>query len=204
DIKLYKKPFEFSPNETPYTANISGIYLIEPNFPSSSILAPYSTQSIPFLQDDIIVNSFNYYSGDFLSVNSTGKLLNVFNIISNTSFIPNGRILINKGGKFIAQTNLPNIAIGETYTSVCGYNTDVSYRRKITIVEGDEDSSSMTYYVEYIFKNSAEDDARLNGNIPDLVIHDANLRGYFIVPSSNGQKTISYNVVVYKPKPSCK
>ncbi|CAF1239539.1 unnamed protein product [Adineta steineri] len=226
DIKLYKKSFEFSRNETSYSANISGIYLIEPNFPSSSILAPYSTQSIPFLQDDIIVNSFNYYSGDFLPVNSTGKLLNAFNITSNTSFIPNGRILINKGGKFIAQTSLPNIAIGEIYTSVYGYNTEVSYRRKVTIVEGDEDSSSTTYYVEYIFKNSAEDDARiyfidsfhslkyfqiknisssgLNGDIPDFVIHDINLRGYFIVPSSIGQKTISYSVVVYKTKSSCK
>jgi len=108
---------------------------------------------------------------------------------------------------------------------IFGSDPDVSYHRKVTIVQGDEFSDSITYYVEYTFENlKTTRDVRvyfiesfssfkyfqiinistLNDkfNFPDLTLHGTDLRGYIVIPREGEQKTISYNLIIYKYKPT--
>jgi len=108
---------------------------------------------------------------------------------------------------------------------IFGFDADVSYHRQVKIVEGDEYSDSITYYVEYVFENfKTLHDVRVyfiesfslfkyfqiknistsndNNNFPDLISYGTDLRGYIFLPRQNVQKIISYNVIMYKFKPT--
>jgi len=141
------------------------------------------------------------------------------------NFLPNGRLFLREQGRFLGQVDLPDLSMGETYTMVFGVDADVSYRRQVKVVEGDENRDSMTYYVEYVFENfKKSEDVRVyfiesfslfkyfqvknvstssdNKNYPNLVTYGTDLRGYIFLPRQNVQKIISYNVVMYKFKPT--
>jgi len=188
-------------------------------------LPPYSVKSVQFFQTNVTIEPFVFYSSLFSPVNSNGKLLNAYNLTSLDNFLPNGRLLLREQGRFIGEIDLPNLSMDETYTMIFDFDADISYHRQVQILEGDKNSDSTTYYVEYIFENSkSSHDVRVyfvesfslftyfqiqnistsmnNKNIPDLVLYGTALRGYMFLPHQHGQKTISYNLIVYKFKPT--
>ena len=202
----------------------SGTYVYETSVPSPFSLAPHSTRSVQFFQANVTVEPFHYYSAEFSPINGRGKLLNAYNITSHQTFIPNGRLSLHQEGRFLGQTKLPDLAIGETYTMVLGHDADVSYQRQVSMLEGDENSETMTYEVEYTFQNdAATTDARIDfvesfgshkyfevKNISqsskllqgaDLMSYGTDLRGRLIVPRLPGRQTIRYQVVIFKVKP---
>jgi len=203
----------------------SGVYVYQLSIPTSITLPARSTKSIQFFQTNVTVEPFVYYSSIFLPVNTHGKLLNAYNLTSFNNFIPNGRLLLREQGRFVGQIDLPDLTIDETFTMILGYDADISYRRQVKILEGDENSDSITYYVEYTFENSkVSRDVRLyfiesfspfkyfqiknistfndKKNVPDLVLYGTDLRGYMFIPRQGGQKMISYNLIMYNYKPT--
>jgi hypothetical protein len=193
---------------------------------SSSIVLPSrSMKSIKFFETNLTVESFFYYSSIFSTVNSNGKLFKAYNITSRNAYIPSGRLVLSEQGRFVGEINLPDLDVNETSTMTFRYDADVSYRRQVTIIEGDEDTDSMTCNVEYEFENAKSSrDVRLyfveslssltyfevkdistaNGNntLPDLISFGSDLRGYMVIPRQHGTKMISYKVVMYKAKPT--
>ncbi|CAF3229271.1 unnamed protein product [Rotaria sp. Silwood2] len=202
-----------------------GTYVYQLSLPSSITLEARSLKSIKFFETNITIERFLYYSSVFSTVNSYGKLLNAFNLTSHNNFIPNGLLTLHEQGRFIGQINLPDITQGETYTMQFGYNSDVTYRRQVKIVQGNENSKSIIYYVEYIFENyKLSHDVHLyfiesfkslkyfriknistsknNNNLPDLVSYGTDLRGYITIPCQRIQKVISYKLITYTIKPT--
>jgi len=209
----------------PLDERTSRKHIYQLSIPSPVTLPPFSLKSLRFFETNVTVEPFIYYSSAFLPLNSTGKLLDAYNLTSFNDFIPNGRLLLREQGRFIGQINLPDLSFGETYTMVFGYDTDVSYRRQVNILDGDENSDSITYYVEYIFKNSKSTrDVRVyfiesfssfqyfqvknistsndNRNNPDLISYGTDLRGYMFIPRQGVEKTISYTLIIYKYQPT--
>jgi len=196
----------------------SGTYVYQLSLPSSITLPPHSVKSVGFFQTNVTVESFSYYSFVFSPINSRGKLLNAYNLTSFNNFLPNGRLLVREQGRFLGQINLPNLSINETYTMVFGFDADITYRRQVEVLEGNDNSNSITYYVEYNFENcKLSRDVRVyfiesfslfkyfqirnistTNDIPDLVSYGTDLRGLFYLPHKNGQKMISYNLILDK------
>jgi len=245
-VSLYQKPFEYLRTGLSYGTNVavplavyktdasftrplgeqaSGTYVYQLSLPSPMTLPPYSVKSVQFFQTNVTIEPFVFYSSLFSPVNSNGKLLNAYNLTSLDNFLPNGRLLLREQGRFIGEIDLPNLSMDETYTMIFDFDADISYHRQVQILEGDKNSDSTTYYVEYIFENSkSSHDVRVyfvesfslftyfqiqnistsmnNKNIPDLVLYGTALRGYMFLPHQHGQKTISYNLIVYKFKPT--
>jgi len=202
----------------------SGTHVYQLSLPSPIKLSPHSTKSVKFLEADVKVTPFLYYTTVFSSGNSHGKLFNAYNLTCFNNFLPTGRLLLREEGRFIGQINLPDLTRGETYTTILGYDADVLYRRQVTILEGDQNSDSITYHVEYIFENykpsrdvrvyfiesfesvinfeirnisTSKDDKKL----PDLVSNGKDLRGYITIPHQRRQKIISYDIITRKTKP---
>jgi len=203
----------------------TGTYVYQLSVPSSITLPARSIKSVQFFETNITVEPFAYYSAPFSTVNSNGNLLNAYNLTSLNTFIPNGLLLLRDQGRFVGQIELPDLSINETYTVVFGAEADVSYRRQVEILEGDENSDSITYHVEYTFENSKlSRDVRVyfvesfssfryfqvqnistsndKINVPDLVSYGTDLRGYIFLPHQHNQKMISYNLITYKFKPT--
>jgi hypothetical protein len=205
----------------PLGERASGTYVYELSLPSSIVLPGRSLKSIPFLQTNVTVESFLYYSSVFSPVNSNGKVLNAYNLTSMNDFLPNGRLLLREQGRFIGQVDLPNLSTNETYTMIFGSDAEVSYRRQVTVLQGDENSDSITYYVEYAFENCKPSrDVQVyflesfslfknfqiqnistvpnNNNLPNIRSYGTDLRGYIFIPRQCSQTMISYNFFVYK------
>jgi hypothetical protein len=231
DIKLTERPVQYyrssvsssSSFTRPLGEQATGTYVYQLATPSSIFLAPHSMKSITFFEANITVKPFLYYSSVFSPVNSDGKLTKAYNITSHNDYIPNGRLTLREQGRFMGEINLPDITMNETYTMKFGYDADVSYRRQVKIIQGDENADKMTYHVEYLFENyKSSRDVYLyftesfssiknfeiknistlndNENLPALVSYGTDLRGYMLIPRQRGQKMISYNVIVYKLK----
>jgi len=246
DVSLNQKTFEYLRTGLLYGANAavplsgykidasftrpigeqaSGTYVYRLTSPLSITLPPHSVKSVEFFNTNVTVEPFVAYSSVFSPVNSNGKLSNAYNLTSFDSFLPNGRLFLYDQERFVGEIDLPNLAIDETYTMIFGSDADISYRRQVKILEGNENSDSITYYVEYIFENSKTSrDVRVsfiesfsifkyfqirnistsndNNDLPDLVCYGTDLRGYMFLPRQHGQKKISYNLIIYKFKPT--
>jgi hypothetical protein len=231
DISLNPRPFGYfrtglsSSLSYQFGEQTSGTYVYQLSLPSSMILPPNSIKSVSFFQPNITVDSFCYYSSVFSPVNASGKLLNAYNLTSFNNFLPNGRLFLREQGRFLGQIDLPDLSMEETYTMLFGFDVDVLYRRQVEIIEGDENSDSITYYVEYVFENfKTLYDVRVyftesfslfkyfqiknistsndNKNFPDLISYGTDLRGYILLPRQNVPKIISYNIITYKFKPT--
>jgi hypothetical protein len=191
---------------------------------SSILLPPRSQKSVKFMETDVKVTSFVHYRSDFSTGNSTGKLFNAYNITCLNNFLPTGRLLLREHGRFIGQMNLPDLTLGETYTMVFGFDANVVYRRQVILVDGDDDSDSVTYNVTYTFENYKPSyDIRLyfvesfnyldnfeisnistsmdDKHLPDLVIDGTVLRGYVTIPRQRRERMISYQIITRKAKP---
>jgi len=230
DISLDPRPFGYfrtglsSSLSYQFGEQTSGTYVYQLSLPSSMILPSNSIKSVSFFQPNITVDSFSYYSSVFSPVNASGKLLNAYNLTSFNNFLPNGRLFLREQGRFLGQIDLPDLSMEETYTMLFGFDADVLYRRQVKIIEGDENSDSITYYVEYVFENfKTLYDVRVyftesfslfkyfqiknistsndNKNFPDLISYGTDLRGYILLPRQNIPKIISYNIVTYKFQP---
>jgi len=209
----------------PLGEQASGTYVYQLSLPSSITLPAHSLKSVPFLETNVTVESFLYYSSVFSPVNSNGKLLNGYNLTSVNNFLPTGRLFLREQGRFLGHIDLPDLSANETYTLVFGSDADVSYHRQVTVLQGDEDSASITYYVEYIFENfKPSRDVQIyflesfslfkyfkiqnistptnNKNLPNFGSYGTDLRGYVFIPRQGSQTMISYNLIVYKDKPS--
>jgi hypothetical protein len=230
DISLNPRPFGYFRTglsdilSYQFGEQTSGTYVYQLSLPSSMILPPNSIKSVSFFQPNITIDSFCYYSSVFSPVNASGKLLNAYNLTSFNNFLPNGRLFLREQGRFLGQIDLPDLSMEETYTMLFGFDVDVLYRRQVEIIEGDENSDSITYYVEYVFENfKTLYDVRVyftesfslfkyfqiknistsndNKNFPDLISYGTDLRGYILLPRQNIPKIISYNIVTYKFQP---
>jgi len=127
--------------------------------------------------------------------------------------------------RFVGEITLPDLAANETYTMMFGSDNDVSYRRQVKMIQGDESSDSMTYNVQYVFENyKSSRDVRLyfvesfssiryyavknistsndEKKFPDLEVYGTELRGNLMIPSGRVQKMISYDITTYKTKPT--
>jgi hypothetical protein len=228
DIKLTERPVQYLRSGLksfthPLGEQATGTYVYQLEIPSSISLAPHSIKSMKFFQANITVESFLCYSSIFSTINSDGKLMKAYNITSHNDYIPNGRLILQEQGRFMGEINLPDITMGETYTMKFGYDADISYRREIRIIEGDENTDKITYHVKYLFENyKSSRDVHLyftesfssikyfqiknistsndKKNLPDLISYGTDLRGYMIIPRQRGEKIISYNLIVYKLK----
>jgi len=203
----------------------SGTYVYPLSLPSSVALPPRSLKSIQFLTPNVTVQSFAYYSSAFSPVNANGKLFKAYNLTALSHFLPNGRLLLREQGRFIGQTDLPDLSIDETYTMIFGYDADVCYRREVQVLKGDETQDSITYRVKYMFENAKlSRDIRVyfkesfssfkyfqienistsneKDNLPDLISYGTDLRGYISLPRQGGEKMISYDLITYKYKPT--
>ncbi len=133
---------------------VNSTYLYQLSIPSSITLPPHSLKSVRFFETNRTVESYAYYSSIFSPVNSTGKLFNSFDLTSFDKFIPHGLFVLHEQERFVAQMNFPDLSKNRTLILVVRYNPDVSYRRQVRIVEGDENTDSIIYNVEYVFGNS--------------------------------------------------
>jgi len=221
-VSVYKSESSYA---RPLGELATGTYVYQLSLPTPVTLPANSIKSVRFFQTNVTVEPFAYYSSTFSPVNSNGKLSKAYNLTSSSNFLPSGRLLVSEQGRFVGQMTLPTLSIGETYTMVFGVDADISYRRQVRIVEGDENSDSIKYYVEYVFENSkVSRDVRAYftesfslfkyyqikniststdaEKIPDLVSYGTDLRGFIYLPQQNGQKTISFNLIIYKVKPT--
>jgi len=205
-----------------------GTYVYQLTTPSPTItLLPRSTTSINFFEPHVNVDPFLYYSSSFMTYNTKGKLVKAYNITSLDAFMPRGRLMMREQGRFVGELDLPDLAIGETYTMQFGLDADVSYRRYVRIVQGDEDTDTIVYRIEIMFENrkvsrdipidfiesfgnykyfdinnismSSDDDR--NNKMPDLVLYGTDLRGHMMLKRQGGQKVIKYEVTIHKTKP---
>ncbi len=138
----------------PLNEQVNSTYVYQLSIPSSITLPPHSLKSVRFFEKNMIVESYAYYSSIFSPVNSTGKLSYAYDLTSFDKFIPHGRFLLHEQGRFVGQMNFPDLLKNRRLTLVVRYNPDVSYRRQVRILEGDENTDSIIYNVEYIFGNS--------------------------------------------------
>jgi hypothetical protein len=203
----------------------SGTYVYQLTTPLSVSLPARSLKSIRFFETNITVEPFVYYSSVFSGANSNGKLLNAYNITSLNAYLPGGRLRLREEERFVGEITLPDLSANETYTMIFGSDADVSYRRQVKMIQGDEDSDSVTYNVQYVFENykssrdvclyfvesfpsvryfevknisKSNDDKKF----PDLVSYGTELRGNLTIPSGRIQKMISYDITTYKAKPT--
>jgi hypothetical protein len=203
----------------------SGTYVYQLPLPLPITLPSHSLKSVPFLKTFVTVESFLYYSSVFSPVNSNGRLLTAYNLTTMNNFLPCGRLFLREQGRFLGQIDLPNLPVNGTYTMIFGVDADVSYRRQVTVVEGNTNSDSITYYVEYVFENSKLSrnvqvyflesfnlfkyfqienlsTPTNNNNLLNIKSYGTNLRGYIFVPYQNSQTMVSYNLIIYKYKPN--
>jgi len=108
-----------------------------------------------------------------------------------------------------------------------GYDADVFYRRRVNILQGDEDSDTIVYGIEIMFENRKQlrdvvidfnesfgdykyfeinnisstlsDDT--NNRMPDLVLYGTELQGNMVLKRQNDRKLIKYEVTIHKIKP---
>jgi len=200
----------------------SGAYVFQLRVPSSVVLPARSTVSLPFFEPHVNVMPFFSYVSLFSTVNSRGKLFKAYNISSIDTFLPAGRLMLHEQDRFVGELNLPDLAAGEVYAMQFGSDADAAYRRHVRILQGDEESNTMTYSVEMTFENLKPmrnisvdfsesfgeykyfDVTQISMNkesIPDLSLYGTELRGQFLLPQRGGRKVITYDVTVYKVKP---
>ncbi len=209
----------------PLSEQVNSTYVYQLLIPSSITLPPHSLKSVRFFETNMTVESYGYYSSIFSPVNSTGKLFNAYDLTSFDKFIPHGRFLLHAQGKFVGQMNFPDLSKNRTLTLVFSYNPGVSYRRQVQILEGDENTDSIIYNVEYIFENSISphdvssyflesfssfkyfqiknlSTSKDLKHVPDLVLSAIDLPVYILIPRLGSQKRISYYLIIYKFKPA--
>ncbi len=156
---------------------------------------------------------------------STGKSFNSYDLTSFDKFIPHGRFLLHEQGRFVGQMNFPDLLKNRRLTLVVRCNPDISYRRQVRILEGDENTDSIIYNVEYIFGNSKSphdissyflesfssfkyfqiknlSTSNDPNHVPGLVLSGTDLRGYILIPRPGSQKKISFHLILYKFKPA--
>ena len=181
-------------------------------------------KSIRFLETQVNVESFYYYSSFFSAMNSQDKLLVAYNLTSMENFLPAGRLLLREQGRFLGQIDVPDIPVNSTYTMIFGADADVSYRREVTVLPEEYNDRSMIYYVEYVFENvkpsrdvvvyfsesfsafksfEIEDFSRPRNDLDlmDIQLRGTDLRGYFVLPRQAEPFVISYKLLVYKARP---
>lgn len=208
----------------PLGEQASGTYVFQLSIPSSIKIAPHSVKSVEFFRTNLTVESFAYYSSVFSPINSRGKLLNAYNLTSLDNFLPNGRLILRQQGRFLGQIDLPNLSINQTYMMTFGFDSDITYRRQVKILDGNETSEIMKYDVEYVFESfkpsrdiqvyftesfsslkyfQIDNISKLNdnNNYPEIVAYGSDLRGSIFLPRPNGQKTFSFQLTVFKSKP---
>jgi len=206
----------------------SGNYVYQLTTPSSTIvLPPRSTTSINFFEPRVTVESFLYYSLPFTMYNTKGKLMKAYNLTSIDMFMPKGRLMMREQGRFVGELDLSDLSVGETHTMQFGYDADVFYRRRVNILQGDEDSDTIVYGIEIMFENRKQlrdvvidfnesfgdykyfeinnisstlsDDT--NNRMPDLVLYGTELQGNMVLKRQNDRKLIKYEVTIHKIKP---
>jgi len=200
----------------------TGAYVFQMRIPSSIVLPPHSSVSVPFFQPSVKVEPFFGYLALFSPMNSKGKLFKAYNITSLETFLPAGRLMLSEQGRFIGELDMPGIAVGEVYATHFGQDADLVYRRRVEILQGNADSDMLTYGVKITFENlkpsrdvvvdcmesfeeynffEVAQISMSNENMPDFVLRGNELRSKFSLPQQSGRKTISYNVTVHKKKP---
>jgi len=201
----------------------SGAYVFQMRIPSSVVLPPHSSVSVPFFQPTVMVEPFFGYLSLFSPMNSKGKLFKAYNISSLETFLPAGRLMLHEQGRFIGELDMPGVAAGEVYAMHFGQDADVVYRRHVKILQGNADSDTVTYGVEINFENlkpsrdifvdcmesfeeynyfEVTQISMSKDNMPDLVLYGTELRAKFPLQQQGGRKMISYNVTVHKTKPA--
>jgi hypothetical protein len=200
----------------------SGAKVFQLRVPSGVILPPHSTTSVPFFEPHVNIDAFFSYSSLFSTVNTKEKLFKAYNITSLDTALPAGRLMLHEQGRFMGELDLPDLAAGEVYTMQFGYDAEVAYRRQVRILQGDDESNTVTYNVEITFENLKSsrdvfvdctesfseykyfDVTRIsmnNNGMPDLTLYGSELRGNFPLQQRNGRKMISYDVTVHKVRP---
>ncbi|UJR32061.1 hypothetical protein I4U23_019529 [Adineta vaga] len=221
----YKSSSEKEVTFTPFmNKEASGSYVYQIFTKSAFILPPHSIKTIEFAKKNITVQRFHYYASIFEPINSRGKLLSAYNITSYDSFIPSGPVSLHLEGRFLGQTKLPDLAIGETYSVIFGYDADVSYHRKVTVSESNQKNKPVIYHVEYTFKNTAtamdttvefveslgslkyfeiKNISSIDGKTESshIIRHGTDLKATFVLPHNNSKFTIHYDILVYKSRP---
>jgi hypothetical protein len=218
---------EPSPTQTIFYADdlgeqANGAKVFQLRVPSGVVLPPHSTTSVPFFEPHVNIDAFFSYSSLFTTVNAKEKLFKAYNITSLDIALPAGRLMLHEQGRFMGELDLPELAVGEVYTMQFGYDAEVAYRRKVKILQGDEESNTVTYNVEITFENlkptrdifvdctesfseykyfEVTQISMNNNGMPDLNLYGSDLRGHFPLQQRNGRKVISYNVTVHKVRP---
>jgi hypothetical protein len=139
----------FSMREQPSSACVFDLDLT-----TDMILPPRSVKSFAYINDIVHVQSFLVYSSVFSSLNRKGKLIVAYNLTSANTFFPKGRLILREQGRLIGETNTPDMKHGETYTMLFGYDAKIDYCRHVTIVPNVDNTTSMTYNVQYMFDNN--------------------------------------------------
>ena len=158
-------------------------------------------------------------------MNSKGKLIYFYNLTTVNSFLPRGYAYFYEQGRTVGRFYLPDLLPGQNYEFFAGADSDTSYDRRVTRLPTDDNSDSINYYVEYVFKNSKRtydiplyffESFKLfesfqienlsvpnsRSNRPNVVLNDKYLRGYFFIPRQDSETILSYNLIVKKSKPT--
>jgi len=203
----------------------SGTFVYQLNTPSALTLSPRSTTSINFFEPHVSVDAFLCYSAPFSTFNTKGKLAKAYNVTSLDSYVPSGRLMLREQGRFMGELTLPNLAVGETYKMLFGYDAEVFYRRQVNIVKGDEDSETIVYGIQIMFENHKLSRDILvdftesfqhykyfevnnistgmgSDKLVDLVLYGTDLQGRMMLKRQGGQKLIKFEVTIYKDKPT--
>lgn len=202
----------------------SGTYVYQLTIPSAIIIPSRSIKSVEFLPLNVTIKSFAYYSSVFSPINSRGKLLNAFNLTSLNIFIPNGRLILREQGRFTGQIDLPNLSYKETHTMTFGFDADVSYRRHVRLLEGNETSEMVKYDVEYTFSSakltrdiqiyftesfntfkyfqvSEVTTGNDNQAYPDIDLYGTDLRGPIYLTTKNHIQSFRFKLFLFRSKP---
>jgi len=203
-----------------FVENGDGTHVYQLSMPSPVALPPYSLKSLEFLTPNVTVKSFATYSSIFLPYNVSGKLYKTYNLTSCETFLPAGRLVFREQGRFVGQVNLPDLSINENYTINFGYDSDVNYRREVEVLDGDVDGDRIIYEVKYFFENiNVSRDIRvyfsesfslfnyyqiknISTSKDTFDNQDSYLRGSIYLPRQSEEKMISYQLFIYKDKPT--
>ena len=158
------------------------------------------------------VEAFALYSDEFSPLNKTRQLVAGLNISCTNEFLPGGHLSVQADRLIIGVEDMPDLEVEETYLVFLNENEGMVSSREVTIVQGDAETDSIEYRVEYemnktfmgrellldfyeLFpsgqqievKNLSTDDVQ--SEFTDNLLH---LR--------TGQKQFGYNVVIHKVK----
>lgn len=202
----------------------SGIYIYKIENLRDSDLLPESVKSVSLIESNVTVKSFVRYSQSFSNSNSEGKLIRAYNIIPQQTFLPAGRWTLREQGRLIGEFKLDALAASQVYTVEFTVDSDISYRRQVTIVDRNQANETITYRVDYTFTNAKPIrsvhvdfiesfqyqnyyEMKNMTRQPETIVSEfrmsgSQLRGEFVLPGDRQESFLTYEVIIYERNPS--